>query len=345
MPAKHQIEALLLKSELHAGKSLSDRIRDDARPGENFIQVAERLRKEDKLVAATKSSLRKPPARDEQPNFFVPKLFDVGTKDSRSIMDVAVFRLSKRHKRVGESIRYDLSDGHVTVSAGSAGMATIWDYDLVMMAISHLTEATNRWKKGDGDKPGRVFHPYLSDILKFCRRSQGGRQKDQLVDVLLRLNTTHIAVERTQKGKNGRTIRVSEGEPLISRYKVVTDAATGKPESAEIGLPQWLYDEVVSARNPDVLTVHPDFFLVELGIGRFVYRLARRAAGRGQASWGFEKIFLNSGSAGTLKKFTFTLRKLISANDLPEYQLAEESGQKGPLLTMTYRPAALGSGS
>ena len=48
-------------------------------------------------------------------------LYDVGTRDSRSIMDVAVFRLSKRDRRAGEVIRYELPDGHVEVSAGPAG--------------------------------------------------------------------------------------------------------------------------------------------------------------------------------------------------------------------------------
>ncbi|EQD48444.1 hypothetical protein B1A_14046, partial [mine drainage metagenome] len=35
-----------------------------------------------------KSSLRRPPPGDEQADFFVPTLYDVATKDSRSIMDV-----------------------------------------------------------------------------------------------------------------------------------------------------------------------------------------------------------------------------------------------------------------
>ena len=76
-----------------------------------------------------KSSLRRPPPGDEQADFFVPTLYDVATKDSRSIMDVAVFRLSKKDKRAGETIRYELTDGYVEVKAGSDGMASVWDYD------------------------------------------------------------------------------------------------------------------------------------------------------------------------------------------------------------------------
>lgn len=326
------------------GLSFKRFVEKHARPGETYEQAALRLRHEaDKKVTAPKltPSIRKPPKGDEQLDFFVPTLYDVGTKDSRSIMDVAVFRLSKKDKRVGEIIRYELPDGYVQVSAGAAGMASVWDYDLVLMAVSHLTEAMNRYHEGKGNKPGRVFSPHIADILKFCRRSDGGRQKDDLVDALIRLNTTHIAVERTKKSRNGHTETVSEGEALISRYKVVTSTFTGKPESVEIELPDWLYKEVVDAKNPDVLTVHPDFFLIEPGIGRFIYRLARRAAGKNQATWSFQTIYERSGSAGAFKEFCRILRRIIKANDLPEYILAEESGQVGPLLVMTHRNAHL----
>lgn len=288
-------------------------------------------------------SIRKPPKGDEQQDFFVPTLYDVGTKDSRSIMDVAVFRLSKKNRRAGEVIHYDLSDGHVTVSAGAAGMASVWDYDLVLMAVSHLTEAMNRFREGKGEKPGRVFRPHVADVLKFCRRASGGKQKDDLVQTCIRLNTTHVAVQRTRKARNGRTVTVSEGEPLISRYKVV-ESDTGKPEYIEIEVADWMYREINEGKNPDVLTVHPDYFLIDPGIGRFVYRLARRAAGKGEASWLFKTLYERSGSTGTFKEFCRILRKIISANDLPEYELREEAGQGGPLLIMTYRAALSSDG-
>jgi plasmid replication initiation protein len=288
-------------------------------------------------------SIRKPPKGDEQQDFFVPTLYDVGTKDSRSIMDVAVFRLSKKNRRAGEVIHYDLSDGHVTVSAGAAGMASVWDYDLVLMAVSHLTEAMNRFREGKSEKPGRVFRPHVADVLKFCRRASGGKQKDDLVETCIRLNTTHVAVQRTRKARNGRTVTVSEGEPLISRYKVV-ESDTGKPEYIEIEVADWMYREITEGKNPDVLTVHPDYFLIDPGIGRFVYRLARRAAGKGEASWLFKTIYEHSGSTGTFKEFCRILRKIISANDLPEYELREEAGQGGPLLIMTHCAALSSDG-
>lgn len=80
--------------------------------------------------------------------------------------------------------------------------------------------------------------------------------------------------------------------------------------------------------------------MIEPGIGRFVYRLARRAAGKGEAKWSFRTIYERSGSTGQFKDFSRHLRKIIASNDLPEYDLREERGQSGPLLIMTYRNGA-----
>jgi plasmid replication initiation protein len=285
-----------------------------------------------------KSNLRPVPDGDAQPDFFVPTLYDVSTKDSRSIMDVAVFRLSKREKRAGEVIRYELSDGYVEVKAGPDGMASIWDYDLVLMMVSHLTEATNRFREGRGEKPGRTYRPHVSEILKFCRRGDGGRQSDEVEGALDRLKGTTIKSVRESPAIAGRRpMREVKAEGLISDYTVISQTDTGKIAAVEIEAPRWLYKEVTEGKRPDVLTVHPDYFLIEPGIGRFVYRLARRAAGKQEARWSFQTVYERSGSAGSFKEFCRLLRKIIAANDLPEYLLHEETGQAGPLLRMTYR--------
>jgi len=289
-----------------------------------------------------KSSLRTPPEGDAQPDFFVPALYDVGTKDSRSIMDVAVFRLSKKEKRAGEVIRYELPDGYVEVKAGPDGMASIWDYDIVLMLVSHLAEAMNRYRERRGEKPSRIFRPHVSEILKFCRKGDGGRQADEVEDALDRLKGTTIKSVRERPAPNGRRImREVEAEGLIGSYRVISYTDNGKVASVEIEAPKWLYREITEGKRPDVLTVHPDYFLVEPGIGRFVYRLARRAAGAGQAKWSFKLLYERSGSQATFKKFTENLRKVIAANDLPEYTLAEEAGQQGPILVMTNRSRAV----
>ena len=342
------------------------RVEAAARPGETFEQAENRLRAEDaareqeeaqakakaraaaiaasaereRKEAAAKaapSSVRKPPSGDAQMDFLVPGLYELGGRDNRSLMDVAVYRLSKTNKRAGEIIRYELPDGYIEVKAGPDGMASIWDYDIVVMMTSHLNEASNRWREGKADKPGRTFKPHASDILKFARRGDGSRQVEELEAALDRLKGTTVKNVRGYTEANGRKMRESGADGLISSYKVLSRTDTGRISEVEIEAPQWIYDRIVEEKQPDVLTVHPDYFLIDPGIGRFIYRLARRAAGKGAAKWSFQTIYERSGSTGTLKKFCQNLRKIIERDDLPEYQLREEPGQSGPQLIMTHR--------
>ncbi|WP_051953949.1 replication initiator protein A [Xenophilus azovorans] len=280
---------------------------------------------------------RKRLARDVdevQGDFFVPSVYDLSTKDARLSMDVAIFRLSKRDLRANTTARIELADGFVEIKSGPLGMASVWDFDVVLMAISYLTRAANEWRAGRGEKPGRVFRPHISEILRFAKRSVGGRQYEEIESVVERLRTTSVESVRTIRQRGGRTQRVSEAESFITRYKIISDEASGKVATVEIEVASWIYE---AAFNTDVLTVHPSYFLIESGLGRFLYRLARKAAGRTVATYGFRTIYERSLSTSTFKEFSRMLRALIEADQLPEYSLSEEDGEEGPVLRMTYR--------
>lgn len=271
-----------------------------------------------------------------QPDFFRPVIYDIGTRDIRSLLDVAPFRLSKTQKRVNDVIRYELPDGEVVVSSGIYGMASVFDYDLVLMATSYLTEAMNRYRKGDGEKPGQVFRPHIGEVIKFTRKTEGGNQRKAWVGALERLSTTHVKIQRTRKIKD-KLVVTDEGENLIGPYRTIANAKNGNIEFIEFKLADWLYKEITTNTKPDVLAMHPDYFEHESGYSRFIYRLARKAAGKEMAVWGFDLIYQRSGSNTTFKEFSRNLRKVIKENDVPEYDLCEEPGQRGPQLRMVYR--------
>lgn len=56
------------------------------------------------------------------------------------------------------------------------GLATIKDYDVPIHMISHLNAEAEKWRKGLADKPSKRYRPNAYDILKFCRRGDGGKQ-------------------------------------------------------------------------------------------------------------------------------------------------------------------------
>lgn len=259
---------------------------------------------------------------------------NLAIKDARSLMDIAAFRLSKREKRIGEKLVYNIHKGSIVVSSGAYGMATVWDYDILLMAISVLTEKMNLYRKGECEKPTRVFCPTPSDILKFSRKQKGGRQKDEITMACKRLNTTHVSIQRVKSSSNGTKVIDSEGEPLITRYRTIKEEGSEKVIYIEIEIPNWIYKEIVSGKNPDVLTINPDYFLIKSGLSRFLYRLARRTAGKDISSWGFRKIYEHSGAASDFLKFKRMLRKIIKENNIPDYSLKEVDGKNEPLLVI-----------
>ncbi|WP_367197482.1 replication initiator protein A [Amorphus sp. 3PC139-8] len=293
-------------------------------------QTQERLRKT--VPGATPvSSLGTPPANDNQLDFFVPALHDIPVKDGVGLMDIAVFRLSRRQRRNAEILRHETNKAVIEVSSGAYGMATIDDYDIVLMAISHLADAVKRYRQGRGPKPGKVFRPHSAEVLKFRRSTTGGKQYADVERALDRLNTTRIKI--TGKNRHSR-LRDSDGFGLIERYRVVSRTDTGRIGLIEITIPDWIYDGVMTHKTPEILTVNPDYFLIRGGLARFIYRLARKAAGVDTASYSFRSIYARSGSTRQYRKFCFDLRCLIAANDLPDYRLTEIQGQDGPMLHM-----------
>jgi len=306
---------------------LGKRIQDQARPGESWTEYNARRREIDK---------NKKPEEVELVDCFV-STDSVSIKDIRNFMDVALFRMSKSKKRAGEVIRYNLPGGYVEVKGGPDGMATIWDYDVVLMLLSHLTESMNRFKNGRGAMPGRIFTMHVSDVLRFSKRGDGGSQSERVESTLDRLKGTIIkSVFSRAVGKEKLLTREVKSEGLISGYRVLSVTGSGRVDRVEVELSNWMYSQVTRSPRSAVLTFNSEYFLIESAVGRFVYRLARRAAGNDRARWGFKTIYERTGVT-SFKEFCRILRRLIRLNNLPEYELREEAGQSGPQLIMTRR--------
>jgi plasmid replication initiation protein len=292
--------------------------------------IGDMLKEQAEEAAAT--TLREPPANDNQPDFFVPGLYDVAVKDTFSVMDVAVFRLSKSQTRKGEIIRHVRDDQVLEIASDARGMATIYDYDIVLFMISHLADQTRLWRDGRGAKPGRSFRPHSAEIFKFCRMDPGGDNYARLEQALDRLKGTTLKFIRKDQARSR-----SKAIGLIGGYEIISYTAKDRIGTVEIDIPEWIYDAVTTHLKPEVLTVHRDYFLIEKGLGRFIYRLARKAAGMGEATYSVRSIHQRTGSTRELRKFAFDLRQLVAANDLPEYELALIEGKDDILLRMARR--------
>lgn len=264
-------------------------------------------------------TLRQAPADDAQLDIFVPPLLDISSKDGVEFMDVALYRLSKNKTQQGGKITHTLPSCTIEIKGGADGMATIYDYDLVIMMISALAYATDQWRKGHGDKPSRYFEPHAREVLKFCRRPDNGQAYTRLSEALDRLHGTTFTVTSTDgdKRRDGRY-------PLLGGSEVTSHTETGKIGRVLITIPEWIYKNVTEYEHPQVLTIHPDFFLIKSGVGRFVYRYTRKAAGRDWAKVGLAKLHERAGGQSELKEFRRAIRALVTEDGLPEYTLTLE---------------------
>lgn len=298
------------------------------------------------IVGALVSELPAPLQRqaseeDSQPSFFVPSIYDAPIKDDINLMDVAPFSLGKS-KREG-TIRYELKDCIITIDgSASAGLATVFDYDIFLHMVSSLAEVANRYRRSlekglRVDAPARVYRPSAAHILKFCRRSNGGKQYKDLEAALDRLKGTSVKVVNLGGGNRREVVTMS----LVQDYRIVTRTTTGNVDVVEIVIPEWVYDGVVREKgNPQILTINGDYFSISKGLGKFIYRLSKRAAGKQVARYGMSELHKRCGSEQGLPQFCYQLRKFVESTrvvPLPDYDLEIISGKREDVLVMRAR--------
>jgi hypothetical protein len=290
-----------------------------------------------------KPNTRPAPEDDAQLMFFVPGVHDAPLKDDVNLMDIAPFSLSKMAR--DGVIRYELKDCIITVEGGAeVGIATAYDYDIFIHMVSHLADQIRDYRIAEqkGLRPGlpaRKYRPSSSEILKFCRREPGGKQYLELERALDRLQATRIKITNLDGGRR----RETEAFPLIGRYKVVSRTNTDRIDRMEIDIPDWVYEGVVlPGGKPSILTLNRDYFLIAKPIAKFLYRLARKAAGEGEATYSLKELHFRSGSRLPLRKFIEVVEEIVAGageGPLPDYDLEIRPGQRGPLLRMVRRAA------
>jgi plasmid replication initiation protein len=313
-------------------RRLGEAIRDSDRAQDIEAALAQEL---------PKRVLGAPPTDDSQLMFFVPALYDAPIKDDVNLMDVAPFALGKNIRT--DVITYELKDCLITIEGGAEiGIATVFDYDIFLNMVSHLAEETRKFRLDESkglrpSLPPKLYRPNVAHILKFCRRQSGGRQYEEVEEALRRLAKTSITITNLAGGKR----RQVDTRPLLGEYRVISKTGTGKVDQIEIRIPDWVYLSVVRAdKNLPLLTLNTDYFLISSGLGRFIYRLARKAAGKTEARYTARDLHKRSGSPQEYRFFLRDLKEFVTrtqAFPMPDYDLILRQGKDGPVLLMRRR--------
>jgi plasmid replication initiation protein len=282
-----------------------------------------------------------------QLDMFTVSAVDPPWRDNRDAMEYPFLALQKRRTR---PIVFRKNGIFLSVAADSRfSIATIWDWDLVIFAASHLNESIE-----DGRKPSpRIrFVPY--DCLRQIGRGTGGLDYRKLAQAIRRLVATLVITNiRSQDQLEGGE---ESGFHWLCGFKIpkkytrthlTQDDPDGEPDPArpwEIELPSWLYNAIL--RQRDILAVHPDYFKLTGGIERWLYRLARKAvpdkAEVPAFSFRMETLHKQSGVTGLLKHFRANLREIAERQPLPEYGIRIDRKGRHELVTLYRDRAKLG---
>ncbi|TIU73856.1 MAG: replication protein A [Mesorhizobium sp.] len=251
-------------------------------------------------------------AEREKLDPFIVATGDASPRDQRDLMERPFFSLAKMKRVV--PILYEAGEVKVEVFATPQhGMATIWDADVLIWAASQIVEAENQ-----GLQTSRFlrFTPY--QLLAAIGRATGQREYKLLKGALTRLQSTSVrtTIRQDEHWRRHQFSWINEWEECRTRK--------GQVEGMEFVLPDWFYRGVI-ARSL-VLAIDPAYFRLTGGIERWLYRVARKHAGRQPAGWVFEVPHLHekSGSLVRASDFALQLRRIAARQPLPGYQIQVE---------------------
>ena len=258
--------------------------------------------------------MRRPPPASERASLDVFEALSgpVAPRDQRDLMERPFFSLAKA-KRV-TPISYKAGTTEVQVYAvPEHGLATIWDADVLIWAGSQLVEALDR-----GLPTSRFFRFTPYQLLTAIGRATGNREYQLLRGALARLQSTVIrtTIRQGEHWRRQQFSWINEWEELATR--------AGRIEGMEFVLPDWFYQGVLDRRL--VLTIDPSYFALTGGIERWLYRVARKHAGRQADGWRFDLRHLHTKSASTARftDFALDVRRIAARQPLPGYRLEVE---------------------
>ncbi len=258
---------------------------------------------------------------------FVVATGDAPPRDQRDLMERPFFSLAKVKRTA--PILYESSGVRVEVfGVMDAGIATIWDADILIWAASQLVEAEN-----NGLRTSRFFRFTPYQLLMAIGRATGAREYRLLKNALIRLQSTSIrtTIRQGEHWRRHQFSWINEWEELTTR--------DGRIEGMEFVLPDWFYRGVIDRSL--VLTIDPDYFRLTGGIERWLYRVARKHAGRQVHGWIFEIAHLHekSGSLARPSDFALDIRRIVARQPLPGYRL--DIWREGRRELLQIRPSRL----
>lgn len=258
------------------------------------------------------------PVRYPQQDLFICDVADAVLKDIMPQLEHPFYSLSKKPETTVR--RYEHNGDWIEVVPSVKGLATIYDKDILIYAISQIMAKLNR-----GEEVKRRVRINAHELLQFTNRGTGGKDYAAICEALDRLDGTRI-----------RTNIRRGDEEHFNAFGLIDAAAVARKFGLDgrllwvsITLSDWVFDAI---RDRQVLSLHPDYFRLRRPLERRVYELARKHCGQ-QPSWkcSVDLLRKKSGSKSEMKRFRQMLKGIAENDHLPDYML-EFLGENDQLL-------------
>jgi len=249
------------------------------------------------------------PKKHQQIELFLADEVGISTiRDEIASMEHPFFALKAGDTKDRE---YKNNNTIISIKSTSSGIATIFDKDIWIYAISKLQQAINN---GEAVERKIYFTPY--DFFVTTNRSTSGQSYKDLKKALSRLKGTVIKTNINQSESKQETIEFG----LIDSWKIVEEKK-GKLDigMVEVVLPNWLFEAL---ENKKILKISVDYFRIRKAIDRRIYEIARKHCGNQyDCEISVEKLYLKAGSTSLLKMFRHNIKILSCENKLPDYEV------------------------
>ncbi len=236
-------------------------------------------------------------------------------KQLRDVIDLMEFPFVALSKDRINPLIYESEDKtQKVVISGHRGhfIASIYDWDIILIVAGKIQEILNN----GSDVPSRKITIPRHELLKALHRERGRKQQKDLEKSLARLQLTGI--NTTINNQDGRYV---EGFGFIENWRYAERKSDRETKIIQITLSEWLYE--LCCAQGSLLKSNSLYFDITSGLQKFLYRTARKHAGKNRDGWEFslEKLHEKSGSEGNVRKFKSKLKAIVIENSLPDYSM------------------------
>jgi plasmid replication initiation protein len=270
------------------------------------------------------SALARENSKRAEVDVFVCDVADAVIKDILPQMEHPFYSLSKKPEL--EVRRYNYGKNWIEIMPSIKGMATIYDKDILIYAISQVMA-----KMKNGEKVSRRVRINTRDLLQFCNRGTAGKDYKALCEAIDRLAGTRIAtniyIDEENEEEYTNFGLIDQG---TIRRSLGVD---GRLVSVTLDISDWVFNAI---EKKAVLTLNRSYFTLKKPIERRIYEIARKHCGH-QSEWmiSVDKLLIKTGSQSPLKKFRFNVQGISDRNNLPDYDVSLD--RERDMVTFTNR--------